>query len=674
MACNFGWDWGPDLGTAGIWRPVLLRLARRPASPRSGRWSTVVGGTGVVHVDVDLRSPTTGRGPLAAGGVGRRRPAPGTRAGRADDRARWRYGCRDARLWWPRGLRRAAPVRRDRRLHGAAATLDSGTAGSGFRTVALDTTPDDDGTPFTLRRQRRAGVRRGRQLDPRRLLPHPGRPRPVRRAARPGPRRQRQPAAGLGRRHLRDRRLLRPLRRARACWCGRTSSSPAPRTPRRSRCAPRSTRRPARTLTRLMSAPQPGAVERRQREHLGLRTTGAGSRALDGRTLGLAATTPRCCPAIVAELDPDPALHAPAAPYSFDPATAPERPGARHDAHLGRVEPLDYTAYRDDRAPVRGGVRLPGSADLVHPDARAVHDEPLTPDVAGHPRSTRRPTTATASWPAAWRRTCRQPGDVRGLALGHLAEPGARGRASASSTSARSPRMCMGAIVWQLNDCWPVISWSAVDGDGRRKPLWYALRARVRGPAADRAATRRRAGAGRGQRQRPAVVRGRPGAPVRLRRRRAGGGHGAGGRRRQGRGDGAAADVRGDARPIRRASSSWPEPARHGHSGTSRRTSTRCCRQPRLSAEGRSHGVRVPLTVTADAFVRDLAVLADRVAGDAYVDEMLVTLLPGETATFDIRTARRCGRRRSSTRWCCAARTSWSPDRAAVLGIGGAQR
>jgi len=31
-------------------------------------------------------------------------------------------------------------------------------------------------------------------------------------------------------------------------------------------------------------------------------------------------------------------------------------------------------------------------------------------------------------------------------------------------------------IVWQLNDCWPVISWAAVDGDGRRKPLWYALR------------------------------------------------------------------------------------------------------------------------------------------------------------------------------------------------------
>lgn len=36
--------------------------------------------------------------------------------------------------------------------------------------------------------------------------------------------------------------------------------------------------------------------------------------------------------------------------------------------------------------------------------------------------------------------------------------------------------VCMGAIVWQLNDCWPVTSWAAIDCYGRLKPLWYALR------------------------------------------------------------------------------------------------------------------------------------------------------------------------------------------------------
>jgi beta-mannosidase len=33
-----------------------------------------------------------------------------------------------------------------------------------------------------------------------------------------------------------------------------------------------------------------------------------------------------------------------------------------------------------------------------------------------------------------------------------------------------------GAIVWQLNDCWPVTSWAAIDFQERPKPLWYALR------------------------------------------------------------------------------------------------------------------------------------------------------------------------------------------------------
>jgi beta-mannosidase len=28
MACSFGWDWGPDLQTAGLWKPVRVQRWR----------------------------------------------------------------------------------------------------------------------------------------------------------------------------------------------------------------------------------------------------------------------------------------------------------------------------------------------------------------------------------------------------------------------------------------------------------------------------------------------------------------------------------------------------------------------------------------------------------------------------------------------------------------------
>ncbi|KAF2665640.1 putative beta-mannosidase [Microthyrium microscopicum] len=44
-------------------------------------------------------------------------------------------------------------------------------------------------------------------------------------------------------------------------------------------------------------------------------------------------------------------------------------------------------------------------------------------------------------------------------------------------------RHCGGALVWQLNDCWPVTSWSIVDYYQRKKPAYYTMR-RVLAPLA----------------------------------------------------------------------------------------------------------------------------------------------------------------------------------------------
>ncbi len=37
----------------------------------------------------------------------------------------------------------------------------------------------------------------------------------------------------------------------------------------------------------------------------------------------------------------------------------------------------------------------------------------------------------------------------------------------------RTDNRCMGAVVWQLNDCWPVVSWASIDYYGRWKALHY---------------------------------------------------------------------------------------------------------------------------------------------------------------------------------------------------------
>lgn len=35
-----------------------------------------------------------------------------------------------------------------------------------------------------------------------------------------------------------------------------------------------------------------------------------------------------------------------------------------------------------------------------------------------------------------------------------------------------------GSVIWQLNDCWPAISWSLIDITGQKKPAWFAVRDR----------------------------------------------------------------------------------------------------------------------------------------------------------------------------------------------------
>ena len=370
MACNFGWDWGPDLvdgrhlaaGLAATRGRAARLAAVRPlvdvGRRRDGRR---------VHVDVE-------RAPDAAADRPRRDRRRRPRRG-ASRPGRPRQWCRstvdDA------GAVVAARATAPSRSTTCDVTLADGdepsTAGDGRDRVphgrARHRAPTTHGTAVRVRGQRPTRLRQGRQLDPRRLPSRTGSTRDrYADAARAGRGRRHQPAAGLGRRHLRGRRLLRRVRRARAA---RLAGLPVRlRGVRRGGAAARRGRgRGPRQRHPAGAAPQPGALERQQREPLGLRGLGLAG-AARRPDLGRRATTTTCCPRIVAELDPTRPYIA-GQPLVRPTDRHPNDPGARHHAHLGRLEPARLHGLPRLPAPLRRRVRLAGTADLVDPDASA---------------------------------------------------------------------------------------------------------------------------------------------------------------------------------------------------------------------------------------------------------------------------------------------------------------
>lgn len=98
MACSFGWDWGPDLQTAGLWKPVRVQRWRVARLARVTPLVTVSDdGTGLVDVRVEVEtSGLSDAGPLTVDvSVGGRGLTLGTFGGDSSHRTmeltdRWR--------------------------------------------------------------------------------------------------------------------------------------------------------------------------------------------------------------------------------------------------------------------------------------------------------------------------------------------------------------------------------------------------------------------------------------------------------------------------------------------------------------------------------------------------------------------------------------------------------
>jgi beta-mannosidase len=627
MASNYGWDWGIDAATVGIWRVVELEswstariAASRPSTSVSGDSGTL---DVAVEIEFDRPAPLTLRVTIDGTAV----TVPVTSSVAAAT-----VQLPEVRRWWPNGYGEQALYDVLVELFEGDNLIDSWTKRVGFRSIELDVTPDAAGTPMTFVVNGQPVFVRGANWIPDDAFAH---------------------------RVTRDRYFARVTQARDAninllrVWGGGIFESDdfydacdelgiltwqdfllA--------CAAYSEDEPMRSemeaeardnITRLMPHASLALWNGGNENVQGFQEWGWEAR-LQGKSWG-EGYHDGLFPRLVGELDPD-RVYTPASPWSPGhpelPANDPIH-GSFHNWELWNR--ADYPHYRDTRPRfvAEFGWQGPPTWSTL---TSSISDDPLTPESPGmlvHQKAQDGNDKLTDGLVAHlpypndiddwhWAMSLNQATAV-GVAIDYL--------------RSLSPH-CMGSVVWQLNDCWPVTSWAAIDGSGRVKPLWYSMKHSY----ADRLVTIQPSTDGL-----TAVVVNDCGeawsGELTIERLDF---------------DGTVLAAHSIAYAAEsRATTTVPLPASVATTGNSERELVVArvgdhrglwffaeyrdsqLGDATLSARAEKTGSGYTVTVVAESLVRDLALLVDKIDPDAVVNDMLVTLLPGESVEFVVRSA-----------------------------------
>ncbi|NEC00540.1 glycoside hydrolase family 2 protein [Streptomyces anulatus] len=468
MASGFGWDWGPTLVTAGIWRPVRLEhwSTARLASVRP--LVTVDESTG--NVEVRLRVERT------AGGENVSLLARATVAGETaearfeGDEAVLRLTVDRPRLWWPRGYGDQPLYDLDVTLSDEDGQLDAWHRRIGFRTVELDRTADARGSGFTLVVNGERVFARGVNWIPDDVFP-----------SRVTPERYR---TRLGQAADANVDLVR-------IWGGGIYEDEAFYDVCDElglmvwqdflfACAAYPEEQPLRgeieaeardNVVRLMPHPSLVLWNGNNENLWGFRDWDwepglAGDSWGEGYYLGL-------LPRLVAELDPT-RHYAAGSPWSGSWDHHPNDPdhGTYHSWEVWNRQ--DYAEYRANvpRFVAEFGWQAPPAMATLR---RALPGEALAPDSPGMLHHQKAEDGNGKLNRGVARHFTLPEGDFDRW---HYLTQVVQARAVAAGIEHWRSHWptCAGTVVWQLNDCWPVSSWAAIDGDGRLKPLHHELR------------------------------------------------------------------------------------------------------------------------------------------------------------------------------------------------------
>ncbi|MEU8796445.1 glycoside hydrolase family 2 protein [Spirillospora sp. NPDC048819] len=471
MACSFGWDWGPTLVTAGIWRPVRLegwsgaRLARvRPLV-------TVAGGRGRVAAVLDVERTAAGRDRAlrATVEIDGRTATADIPAGASSATAV--LDVPDPALWWPRGYG-------DQPLYGCRVVLSDAGSGAeldvwerriGFRTVELDQSADAHGTAFTLRINDVPVFARGVNWIPDDALPSRVTPDRYRH------RLAQAAAAGVNLVRVWGGGIYEDHAFYDACdELGLLVWQDFPFA-----CAAYPEEQPLRgeveaesreNVVRLMPHASLVLWNGNNENLWGFRDWGweddlAGDSWGEGYYLGL-------LPRIVAELDPS-RPYSPGSPWSGSWDRHPNDP-AHGPSHFWEVwNRRDYTDYLADvpRFAAEFGWQAPPAYATVRAALPGEEPAPDSPGMLHHQKA----EDGNGKLERGLAHHFRAPA---GFDDWHYLTQVNQARAIATGVAHWRSHwpVCAGTIVWQLNDCWPVTSWAAIDGAARPKPLYHELR------------------------------------------------------------------------------------------------------------------------------------------------------------------------------------------------------
>ncbi|MCP2636034.1 glycoside hydrolase family 2 protein [Microbacterium sp. HD4P20] len=464
MACSFGWDWGIDTSTSALWKPVTLETWT------AGRFSEVrVAGDVIdgearlrVHVRVDRETDAPLMVSAQVAGVTTDSPV-------VDGVAVLDVAVRDAAWWWPRGYGDAALHDAEIALLVDGDVIDLRRHRVGFRSVEARITPDDAGIGFAIVvNGQTIHVRGANWIPDDAFLHRVDRARYARRLAQA---------------EFANMNLLR-------VWGGGIYESEDFYAECDERgilawqdfllaCAAYAEDEPLwseieaearEAIVRLSAHPSLVVLNGNNENVIGFQDWGWKKR-LEGRTWG-AGYYYELFPALVAELAPHVA-YTPGSPFSPDPEE-PQNDPAQGTVHIWDLwNQKDWPHYRDYRprfVSEFGWQGPPTWSTLV----RAISDDPLTPESPGmivHQKASKGNDHLTDGLTAH----LPLPDTMDDWHWAMSLNQAVAIRTAVEWFRSLSP-VCSGTIVWQLNDCWPVTSWAAVDGDERPKPLLYGLR------------------------------------------------------------------------------------------------------------------------------------------------------------------------------------------------------